>query len=172
MSKLSLKKFSSLFSFFVLIFVIQWVGYQFTVTSVGNWYLTLQKPAWNPPSWVFAPVWTILYVMIAISGWLIYVKVHPCAKRRLAFTSYGLQLFFNLLWSFFFFFLKSPGLALIDLFLLVAMISLNVALFAKLYRPAALLLIPYLVWTLFAAALNFAIWMMNGIGFSFSSPAI
>ena len=131
------------------------------MSSVSQWYVTLQKPDWTPPSWVFGPVWTVLYLMIAISGWLIWMRKNPLQKKRVALVLYGAQLLCNLLWSYFFFSLQNPGLALLNICALLILIGLNIASFKKLYRPAAILLIPYFLWTLYAAALNAAIWSLN-----------
>lgn len=155
------KKFVSFLCFVALLILIEWAGHFFTFTSVGNWYQTLRQPKWNPPNWIFGPVWTTLYLMIAISGWLIFIKARTFKERKIGFCLYGAQLFFNFLWSFFFFFLKNPGLAFLDILILLSFISLNIFSFWKIYRPAAILLIPYLIWTLYAVTLNAAIWKLN-----------
>lgn len=155
------RDFFFLFLFLSLVFSIEWIGGILTAHSVGSWYLTLQKPVWNPPSWVFGPVWTILYATIGISGWLVFRKKKSAKKSQRAFIIYGLQLLSNLLWSYFFFFLKNPFLALLDIFALILLICLNIAAFTKITRPGGLLLLPYLIWTLYAATLNFAIWSLN-----------
>lgn len=151
----------SLIGFLLLLFLLQWGAYTFTASSVSDWYLTLRKPQWTPPSGVFGPVWTILYVMIALSGWCIFIKDTASGKKNAALTIYGLQLLSNFLWSYFFFFLQSPGLALLDIFVLVGLIAITIWWFAKIDRFAALLLIPYFLWTLYATALNAAIWSLN-----------
>lgn len=154
------RKWMSLCCFLLLILLIESVGGLLTDTSVASWYPTLRKASWNPPSWVFGPVWTFLYVAIAISGWLIYIQ--PCSQKRTrALAIYAVQLLFNMLWSFLFFFLQSPILGLIDIFFLIVMISINIAVFRPLNRTAACLLIPYLVWTIYAATLNGFIWLFN-----------
>lgn len=155
------RDFFFLFLFLALVFSIELIGGALTAHSVGSWYLTLQKPEWNPPSWVFGPVWTILYATIGVSGWLVFRKRKSEKKSQRAFIIYGLQLLSNVLWSYFFFFLKNPFLALLNIFALLFLICLNIAAFKKIYRPAGLLLVPYLIWTLYAAALNFAIWSLN-----------
>lgn len=158
---MSLNRRLALIGFFLIVFLIEYGGHKLTFTSVKDWYLTLQKPGWTPPSWVFGPVWTILYITIAISGWLVWIRTRPSLDRRLAFLSYGIQLTANLFWSYFFFYLKCPQLGLIDISILIVFIAINIALFTKLYRPAGLLLVPYFVWTLYAAFLNFTIWRLN-----------
>jgi tryptophan-rich sensory protein len=147
--------------FLLLVFFIEWGGSRMTFTSVTNWYLTLEKPFWTPPSWLFGPVWTILYLSIAVSGWLVWDKTKSSPIRRRSFFFFGAQLLANLLWSYFFFFLKNPLLGLIDILLMVFLIGINIWLFMKLYKPAGFLMIPYLLWTLYALTLNLAIWVLN-----------
>ncbi len=151
----------SLVFFIALVFLVEWTGALFTSHSVTSWYVTLHKPAWNPPSWVFGPVWTVLYLAIGISGWLIFRKTGSVRKHVYPFAIYGLQLVCNLLWSYFFFFLKSPFLALLDILILIIFISTNIVVFAKISRAASICLLPYLIWTVYAATLNAAIWSLN-----------
>ena len=131
------KKFSksvSLIAFLILCFAVELAGGWFTQTSVGSWYPGLIKAGWNPPGWVFGPVWTLLYITIAISGWLIYC--HP--NRKSVLPIYFLQLFFNFLWSFVFFYLRSPLLGLLDISVLLITIVFTIYAFWRVYRPAAL----------------------------------
>ena len=158
---LSIKKISSLAIFLAAVFLVEWIGHKLTFTSVNDWYMALQKPDWNPPNWVFGPVWTLLYITIAVSVWLVSIKAKSSSLKKNGYKICALQLFCNVLWSYFFFFLQSPGLALIDLVLLIVLIGINILVFARLYRPAAILLIPYFFWTLYATALNAAIWSLN-----------
>lgn len=151
------KKYWSLILSLVLVFLVEALGRVFTMDAVSSWYPALQKPSWTPPSWVFAPVWTLLYISMGISSWLIFLKVQSIAKCKSAFLFYGVQLALNLLWSYLFFFLESPFLALIDLFALLVVILMNIIVFAKIYKPAGFLLIPYFIWTCYAATLNLAI---------------
>ena len=155
------KKILALCGFLFLVLLIEYGGHYFTMSSVGDWYQTLKKPSWNPPSWVFGVAWTILYIMIAISGWLIFIKVRSSTARGAAFVFYGFQLFCNFLWTYFFFFLKNPALGLLDIFVLLILIGKNIVDFAKLNKIAAALLIPYFFWTLYASSLNLAIWILN-----------
>lgn len=152
-----MKNFYYLVFFLALVFLIEWGGSWLTMSSVNDWYTTLEKPFWTPPSWVFAPAWTILYIMIAISGWLIFVRVKPSRKKTIALNIFYIQLLLNLMWSYFFFYLKSPSIALIDLTLLITAVIVNTVQFSNLYRLAGLMLIPYVIWLLFAATLNFSI---------------
>jgi len=134
------------------------IGGAVTATSVGGWYQTLAKPAFNPPDWVFPPVWTTLFVCIAVAGWRAWRRPGP---RFPALAVYGLQLGLNLGWSILFFGLQSPGLALAEIVPLLATIAANMVLFWRIDRLAGLLLAPYLLWVAYATALNAAIWLLN-----------
>jgi benzodiazapine receptor len=155
------KTLPSLLGFLILVFSIQWIGFLLTEPSVRGWYPTLIKPDWTPPSWVFGPVWTLLYFSIALAGWLIWNQAENGPLKTKALFFYGLQLLSNLIWSYFFFYLHNPGLGLLDIALLVGLIGINIGQFLKLYPPAGFLLLPYFLWTLFAFALNVAIWNLN-----------
>lgn len=122
-------------------------------------YSTLNKPALSPPSIIFPIVWTILYILMGISSYLIYTSDDP--DRYKALKTYGLQLFFNFFWSIIFFGFSQYFLALIWLIGMIAIIIAMIVQFSKISRPAALLLIPYLLWCMFAAYLNLMIVMMN-----------
>jgi tryptophan-rich sensory protein len=156
----SQRKWLSFISFLILILVIELVGGYLTNTSVDSWYLTLEKPSWNPPGWVFGPVWTVLYILIAISGWLVWIQPKS-EKRTRALWIYGVQLFLNLIWTGFFFYLQSPLLGLLDIIALLAFIIWTMVAFWPLSRASSLLLIPYLLWTAYAVTLNFALWYLN-----------
>lgn len=150
----------SLALFIVLCFVVEIIGSVWTQETVSSWYPTLVKPSWTPPNWLFGPVWTILYIMIAISGWLIYKAKHS-HERTLALLLYTIQLVLNFIWSFLFFSLRNPMLGLIDIILLCVFITLTI-IKAWVVRPlASLLLLPYLLWVTFAASLNAGIWLLN-----------
>ena len=153
-------KWLSLLVFIVIIFLVQIIGGLFTASSVNDWYQTLKQPAWSPPDWLFGPVWTILYVMIAFAGWLVYIK-RSSKLKRFALLLYAGQLLFNLLWTFFFFYLKSPFLGFIDIVILIVFILGTIISFMPISQVAAYLLFPYLFWTLYASTLNGAIWLMN-----------
>ena len=125
------------------------------------WYASLAKPAWNPPGWIFAPVWTVLYLLMAVAAWL--VSIHgEFRQRRLPLTLFGLQLAANAAWSWLFFGLHRPGWALVDLSLLWLLLTVTVVLFYTTRRASGLLLLPYWLWVSFAAALNAEIWRLNG----------
>jgi tryptophan-rich sensory protein len=129
--------------------------------AMGGWYAGLVKPAGNPPNWVFAPVWTTLHVMIGTSAWLVWWKGPQGRRQNAALQLWGWQLLVNAAWSPAFFGLHSPMLGMGVIVPLLVLISLTIAAFARLYRPAALLLVPYLVWTSYATYLNAGFWWLN-----------
>jgi len=126
----------------------------------GEWYAGLRKPAWNPPNWIFGPVWTGLYTLMAISAWLVWKK-GGFAIQRTGLCLFFVQLTFNAAWSPLFFGLHNPGLALVDLLLLWMVLLATILAFWKARRIAGVLLLPYLGWVTFAGALNFALWRLN-----------
>ncbi len=137
------------------------IGSLFTFSAIPTWYATLTKPALNPPSWVFGPVWTTLYVLMGVSAFLIWQKGWQRKDVKVALSVYGIQLILNALWSIVFFGMQSPGLALVNIALLFISIVLTMVLFYKLSRPAMYLLIPYILWVSFASYLNYAIYALN-----------
>ncbi len=134
----------------------------FTSESVIGWYSTLVKPTYNPPNWIFAPVWTTLYILMGIAHYLVWnnSEKQPQVKRT-AIIFYFIQLLLNFLWSFLFFNQHQPGWAFIDILLLFAMILLTIIWFRKISAVAAWLLVPYLCWVGFAAWLNYSLWSLN-----------
>jgi tryptophan-rich sensory protein len=141
--------------FLAIVFAVAAFGAQFTP---GAWYQTLAKPAWTPPSWLFAPVWTVLYAMIATAAALVWLRAPHVS---IALGLWGLQLVLNGLWSWLFFGLERPGLAALDIVtLLVAIVATSVT-FRPVSRAAALLMMPYALWVAYATALNLAIWNLN-----------
>jgi tryptophan-rich sensory protein len=137
------------------------LGSVFTVSSVGTWYRALLKPSANPPSWVFGAVWTVLYVMMGIALFEVW-KQRPLGKEQTrGITWFFIQLFLNVLWSFFFFYMRQPGLAFFEIILFWLAIATTLWMFARRSLTAAALLLPYLAWVSFATYLNFAIWRLN-----------
>jgi translocator protein len=129
-----------------------------TAQSVNDWYLTLNRPSWNPPGWLFGPVWTTLYVMMAVAAWLVWRRGGNIQGAMILFFS---QLALNFAWSFLFFGARSPWLGLVDIAMLwVALLATTIVFFGK-SRVAGLLMLPYLAWVSFAAVLNFTIWRLN-----------
>lgn len=153
-------KLGWLFLFLLINVFIQLAGAFFTSSSVSNWYPTLEKASWNPPGWVFGPMWTLLYLLIAIAGWLIYLSP-PSHMRTKALAIYWIQLGVNALWSYLFFYLRSPFLGLIDILILLTLIGRALYLFWPLSRTAFLIFTLYFLWILYATTLNGAIWILN-----------
>lgn len=149
-----------LVGFLAACFAVSAIGGVVTATSVGSWYQELEKPAFNPPDWVFAPVWTTLYILMAIAGWRVWRCAHSAA-RTTALIVFAGQLSLNLAWSILFFGLQSIGGALLEIILLLAAIVVTIALFWRIDRPAAVLLLPYLLWVSYAALLNGSLWLLN-----------
>lgn len=131
-----------------------------TGSSVTTWFITLNKPAWNPPSWLFGPVWTVLYLAMSVAAWRVWLRrADPGA--RLILTLWFVQLALNLLWSVLFFGLRRPDLALVEIAVLWTTLAILQFRLARFDRPAALLWSPYLAWVSFAAFLNFTLWRLN-----------
>jgi len=135
------------------------LGGRLTASSVSTWYPTLSKPAWNPPNIVFGPVWTALYIAMAVAYWLVWSKRGFNARRANALFS--VQLGLNLLWSALFFGLQRPSWALVEIALLLVAIALTAVEFRKHSRAAAALLVPYLLWVAYATSLNAGIVWLN-----------
>jgi tryptophan-rich sensory protein len=133
----------------------------FTVSGVESWYQTIHKPSWNPPNWVFGPVWTTLYVMMGIALWLVWKEDTSRELKMIAFILFGVQLILNFLWSFVFFKLEQPGFAFLEILFMWVAILATIFAFAQVNKTAAWLLVPYISWVSFAAILNFTIWRMN-----------
>jgi tryptophan-rich sensory protein len=137
------------------------IGSIFTVRSVTTWYLTLKKPFFTPPSWVFGPAWITLFVLMGIALYRVWAKGTPAPAIKIALTVFFVQLLFNVLWSIAFFGLRNPLLGLLDIGLLWILILVTLALFFRVDRAAGLLLVPYLLWVSFASVLNGAIYFLN-----------
>jgi benzodiazapine receptor len=146
--------------FIVAAFVIAALGGWATASSVTTWYPTLIKPSWNPPSWLFGPVWSLLYLLMAIAAWRVWQRRNQ-PGAALVLRMWFVQLALNALWSLLFFGLHNPGAALVEIVLLWLVLAWLQLQFFRQDRLAALLWAPYLVWVTFAAGLNFAIWQLN-----------
>ncbi len=136
------------------------LGGFFTNRSVKTWYKTLTKPSWNPPDKVFAPVWTTLFFMIALAGWLVWERL-PEGGDYQPIILFGIQLILNIGWSALFFSLRRPDLALLEIIILWLFIVLTTISFWSVYYVAGVLFLPYLLWVSFAVFLNFTIWRLN-----------
>lgn len=138
------------------------IGALFTAPAVGSWYADIAKSSLTPPSWVFGPVWTILFALMGLALFLVWRKWRAGASAaRAGLFAFAVQMVFNVLWSYFFFGLANPLLALGDIVLLWLAILATIYTFAKVSKPAAWLLAPYILWVSFAAYLNYTIVMLN-----------
>ena len=145
----------SLVVFVLLVIAVASIG---VLVGIDAWYATLIKPAWNPPGWVFGPVWSVLY--LAIAGWRLW-KAEPGSIRNISLSLWFIQLSLNALWTPLFFGLHQPLWALIDILALVAIVSASFGWFRHASPLAAWLFVPYLAWILFATALNASIVILN-----------
>jgi translocator protein len=144
-------------AFMALCFGVSVLGGRATVSALAEWYPALRKPSWTPPDWLFGPVWTLLYPLVAVAGWMAWRE----GRARLGPLLYLLQLTLNAAWPWLFFAERRPELALVCIVALWVAILGTIVAFWGVSRGAALLLVPYLAWVGFAAALNRAIWRMN-----------
>lgn len=137
------------------------VGSFFTVSAIPTWYATLQKPWFAPPNWIFAPVWTILYILMGLSVYLIWIQGLHKKRVKNAIFYFLIQLTLNFIWSPIFFGLQSPLLALLVIIAMWSTIVLTISTFYPLSKLAAYLLVPYVLWVSFASLLNAAIVVLN-----------
>ncbi|MBU1120469.1 tryptophan-rich sensory protein [Candidatus Micrarchaeota archaeon] len=137
------------------------IGSFFTAPSITSWYAAIQKPFFTPPNWVFAPVWTTLFLLMGISLYLVWEKGLSDRKVRIALSVFGIQLILNIVWSLLFFGLQNPFLAFIEIILLWISILATIILFYRISVKASILLIPYIVWVSIAALLNYSVWILN-----------
>lgn len=141
--------------------LIGFIGSQFTMESVKTWYLTINRPSFNPPNWVFAPVWTTLYVLIGIASFRVWQRRKTAEWFHWAVIIYFVQLIFNLMWSFIFFELHQIGFALVEIILLLLLIVINAFIFYRFDKLAAWLFLPYFLWVSFATYLTYSIFILN-----------
>ena len=149
-------QYPALIAFVVLCFAAAGIGGFF---PPDDWYASLNRPSYAPPNWVFGPVWTVLYFMMAVAGLLVWKS--NAAGNVLALTMFGVQLLLNAAWSAIFFAWHQPGWALLDMSILWLAILTTIILFKRHSAIAAVLLIPYLAWVSFAAVLNYGFWSLN-----------
>ena len=131
-----------------------------TASGVNDWYLTLNKPVFNPPNYLFGPVWTVLYILMGISFYLILQSHNPVLKTR-AIIIFCIQLFLNFCWSFLFFEFHLLGIAFIEIISILLSIIIMIITFYKINKTASYIQIPYLLWVSFASVLNGGIWILN-----------
>lgn len=132
-----------------------------TQASVNTWYVDLQKPFFNPPNWIFAPVWTLLYIQMGIAAGIVWIKGLHHIWVKTALYHFGFQLLLNASWSIVFFGLKNPFFGLLVILTLLVLIVLTIKWFKIVSKLAAWLMVPYLLWVIFATILNFSIWQLN-----------
>ncbi len=157
-----MKKKATYISFAVIVcLLIGFLSGFATQSSVDSWYATLNKPSFNPPNWIFAPVWTFLYITMGIAAGLVWAKGFYHVWVKTALYYFGFQLLFNAMWSIVFFGLREPFWALMVILVLIALILATIKWFKIVSRTAAYLLLPYLLWVCFAMVLNLSIWLLN-----------
>lgn len=133
----------------------------FTSTGAGSWYQTIQKPSWNPPDWIFGPVWTTLFILMGIALYFVWKSDAGVKIKNYALFLFAVQLVLNFFWSFIFFRQQEPGWAFLEIVILWLLILLTIFAFAKISNLSAWLLVPYISWVSFASILNYTIWRMN-----------
>jgi len=147
-----------LIGWFLVTFAAAWIGSRF---MPGEWYASLAKPAWTPPNAVFAPVWTVLYVLMAVAAWLVWRRA-GFSRAGTALVLFVVQLCLNALWSYSFFGLERVDIAFVDIVALWVLILVVIVLFWRVDRRAGALMVPYLLWVGFASYLNLELWRLNG----------
>jgi len=180
-------KYNNLLKLFVCIIICELagsIGAIFTTPAIGSWYATLNKPSFNPPNWIFGPVWTTLFVLMGVSLYLVWskkwvvlneigskkaIKINSLSKKFLLgkwqkvniIIIFSTQLFLNIVWSVIFFGAQSPAVAFFELIMLWFAILFTIINFYRVSKAAALLLLPYILWVSFAGILNYFIWILN-----------
>ena len=154
------RDWAALAGFVIVCFSAAGLGALATTPELDGWYATLAKPWWNPPGWVFGPVWSTLYLMMAVAGWLVW-RTRSTGSVALPLALFVVQLVLNVAWSWVFFGAHQPGWAAVEIVVLWTAIAATLVTFARRSRVTGGLLVPYLLWVTFAAALNVAIWRLN-----------
>jgi len=151
-------RYGSMAAFLALVVLAAAMGASF---EAGEWYFQkVIKPAWTPPAWLFGPIWSVLYLTMAMAAWKVWMTGHYSRVGALGW--WGLQLLMNVAWSWLFFGLERPGWAWAEMSILIGVVLLCIKAFSQLSKPAVYLMLPYLAWLIFAWVLNLAIWSMNG----------
>lgn len=156
-----MKNFIKLFGSILICFTAGGLGTLFTTSAIPTWYATLNKPSFNPPNYLFGPVWTLLYILMGISLYIIWNKGFKNKKVKDAIYLFGIQLFLNAIWSPVFFGAHNLLLALIIIIAMWIYIVKTIKAFARIDKTASYLLYPYLAWVSFASILNFSVWLLN-----------
>jgi translocator protein len=136
------------------------IGSLLTLPSISTWYTTIRKPTWNPPNWLFGPVWTLLYLSMAVAAWLVW-RQSETHSVGFALTLFAIQLALNLAWSAIFFHYHQIGAAVVDVVVLWIFILATTLAFSKIALAASWLMVPYLAWVTFASILNATVWRLN-----------
>ena len=158
---MKIKSYPKLILFILLIEIIGSLGAIATTPTIPIWYSSLEKPFFTPPNWVFAPVWTTLFLLMGIALYLVWQEGIKNKNARIAIYAFAFQMFLNVLWSFLFFGLQNPFLGLIEIVILWVAILFTIIKFYRVSKPAAYLLIPYLCWVTIATALNLGVFLLN-----------
>ncbi len=156
-----IKQASALVVILLICFAAAALGSVATTPNIPTWYATLAKPSWNPPNWLFGPVWTMLYISMAVAAWLVWRR-GGLQQARWPLTLFAVQLALNAAWSWIFFWYHMPGLACIEIVALLLAIAATTTTFWPRSKVAGMLMLPYLGWVAFAAVLNYSIWRLNG----------
>jgi benzodiazapine receptor len=151
----------ALAGFLLLSFAAGALGGRATYPAIPGWYQGLEKPSWTPPDWLFGPAWTTLYILMGVAAWLVWRHGGWRSQKR-PLTLFVVQVVLNALWSIVFFGMRNPGLGMAEIVVLWLAILATLIAFWRVSRVAGGLMVPYLGWVTFAAALNFAIWRLNG----------
>ena len=155
-------KIRSLLAFVAICYAVSFISEMITRPEIGNWYATLAKPSWQPPNWLFAPVWTLLYGLMAVAGWKVWCSP-PSKLRTRALGIFGVQLAVNFLWSPVFFSFHQLGLGFFVIVCLAILLLSFILLIWTFVRTAALLFVPYFLWVCFATSLDFMVWRLNAL---------
>lgn len=157
----TLSKIVSFIFWVGICYLVAWLSSQVSPgIAPADWYNSLNKPSWNPPSWVFGPVWTTLYTLMGIAAWMVWKKF-GFQHAKAALSAFLIQLLLNGIWSQLFFGMQSPGWAFLEIFFLLSAILVTTFLFSKKVKTAAWLMAPYILWVAFATVLNGTIWWIN-----------
>ncbi len=157
-------KLSATWKYIFAILLCEGIGISsgFLASAINNsWFEELVKPSWNPPAYLFGPVWTSLYLLMGISLGIIWNNKVSESNKKNSYYLFAVQLFLNFMWSILFFHFHSTAFALIDILLMIITIILTIISFSKFSKVAAWLLVPYILWVTFASILNFSIWSLN-----------
>ena len=156
-----MKKILILISLIIIVQLAGLIGSVFTTPNINSWYSTLNRPVIAPPNWVFAPVWTTLFLFMGVALFLVWKNGVKNKQAKIAITLFFIQLILNILWSVLFFGLQNPLIALVEIIFLAIFILLTMIYFYRVNKWAGLLLLPYFLWVLFASVLNFNFWLIN-----------